>query len=136
MSPGLDISAEVAAAVGGRAGVWQFIRDFAGLWRSSLADGDGYGEADINAAEERLGVRFPAAVREAYELFGRRTDLTSNQDRLFRPGELRLVPHQPTFARSEHAAGQQQTSCATCAALSSLDQALSTAAWPGATHDP
>jgi hypothetical protein len=91
MSPEIDIRAEVAAAVDGRAGVWQFIRDFAGLWRSPLTDGDGYGEAEINAAQERLGVRFPAAVRQAYGLFGRRRDLTSNQDRLLRPEELRLA---------------------------------------------
>lgn len=91
MQPGLDISAEVAAAVGSRAGVWQFIQDFAELWRSPLTDGDGYGEADINAAEESLGVRFPAAVREAYGLFGRCRDLTSNQDRQLRLGELCLA---------------------------------------------
>jgi hypothetical protein len=54
-------------------------------------DGNGYGKADIDAAEERLGVRFPAAVREAYGLFGRRADLTSNQDRQLRPGEWAWV---------------------------------------------
>lgn len=84
------MSAGIGAAAGGRAGAWQFIRDFARWWRSPLADGDGYGEADIGAAEQRLGVRFPAAVREAYRLFGRRTDLTSNQDDLFGPGQLHL----------------------------------------------
>jgi hypothetical protein len=91
MSQEFDISAGVAAAVEGRAGVWQFIQEFARLWRSLLASGDGYSEADISAAQQRLGVRFPAAVAEAYQLFGRRRDLTSNMDRLFRPGELSLA---------------------------------------------
>ncbi len=90
MSPGFDVSTEVTVAVGDRTGVWHFIREFAALWRSPLSDGDGYSEADIRSAEERLGVQFPEAVREAYELFGRRADLTSNQDYLFRPDKLRL----------------------------------------------
>lgn len=59
MRHGFDVSAGIAAAAGGRAGAWQFIRDFARWWRSPLADGDGYDEADIGAAEQRLGVRFP-----------------------------------------------------------------------------
>jgi len=90
MRHGFDVSAGIAAAAGGRAGAWQFIRDFVRWWRSPLADGDGYDEADIGAAEQRLGVRFPAAVREAYRLLGRRADLTSNQDDLFGPGRLHL----------------------------------------------
>jgi hypothetical protein len=90
MRDGFDVSAGIAAAAGGRAGAWQFIRDFAGSWRSPLAHGDGYGEADIGAAEQRLAVRFPAAVREAYQLLGRRADLTSNQDDLFDPARLHL----------------------------------------------
>jgi hypothetical protein len=90
MRDGFDVSAGIAAAAGGRAGAWQFIRDFARWWRSPLADGDGYGQAEVGAAEQRLGVRFPAAVREAYRLLGRRADLTSNQDDLFGPGQLYL----------------------------------------------
>jgi hypothetical protein len=90
MSPGFDVSSEIAAAIGDRAGVWRFIRDFAGQWLSPLAEDDGWSEADIISAEKRLRVRFPAALREAYGLFGRREDLTSNQDRLLRPGQLCL----------------------------------------------
>lgn len=36
----------------------------------------------------RLGARFPAALREAYLLFGQRPDLTAVQDRLLPPREL------------------------------------------------
>jgi hypothetical protein len=99
MSSGFDVGTGVAAAVAGRAGAWQFIRDFARLWRSPLADGDGYSEADISAAQERLGVRFPAALREAYGLFGRREDLTSNQNDLFSPGQLCLAGEVLVFRR-------------------------------------
>jgi hypothetical protein len=53
-------------------------------------EGDGWSEADIVTEEECLGIRLPAALREAYGLFGRREDLTSNQDFLFSPGELCL----------------------------------------------
>ncbi|MGW0885668.1 SMI1/KNR4 family protein [Streptomyces sp. NPDC002671] len=45
-------------------------------------------EDDLVAAEERLGVRLPAALREAYLLFGRRRDLTSNHDVLLGPADL------------------------------------------------
>ncbi|MBO0805374.1 MAG: hypothetical protein J2P25_20130 [Nocardiopsaceae bacterium] len=90
MSPDFDVGAGVAAAVRDRAGAWRFIADFAGAWLSPLTDGDGYSDSDIAAAEERLSVKLPVAVREAYRLFGRREDLTSEQDDLLRPGEWRL----------------------------------------------
>jgi hypothetical protein len=40
------------------------------------------------AAEQRIGAELPAALREAYLLFGRRPDLTARQDRLVPPREL------------------------------------------------
>lgn len=55
---------------------------------SPLGQDDGCGEAELAAAEDRLGLRLPAALREAYGLFGRRADLTSNQDELLSPDEL------------------------------------------------
>lgn len=42
----------------------------------------------MEGPDERLGVRLPAALREAYRLFGRRQDLTSNHDVLLSPAEL------------------------------------------------
>lgn len=78
----------LAAGVAGRAGAWEFIRGFAAHWTTPLDEEDGLGEADLIAAEERLGIRLPLALREAYELFGRRRDLTSNHDVLLAPAQL------------------------------------------------
>ncbi|MCX4785017.1 SMI1/KNR4 family protein [Streptomyces sp. NBC_01221] len=41
-------------------------------------------------AQARLGLPLPAALREAYQLLGRRTDLTDNQDTLLAPQDLSL----------------------------------------------
>lgn len=76
------------AGVTDRAGAWRFIRGFAAAWATPLTDADGWDDAALDAAEARLGISLPAAVREAYALFGRRTDLTSNQDRLLEPKQL------------------------------------------------
>ncbi|MEU6716315.1 hypothetical protein ABZ897_33030 [Nonomuraea sp. NPDC046802] len=78
------------AAMADRLGAWRFIREFAATWRSPLTDDDGFSAADLDAAEARLGLRLPAALREAYELFGRRTDLTSLQDDLLSPADLKI----------------------------------------------
>jgi hypothetical protein len=67
---------------------------FAGSWRSPLTERDGCGEDELAAAERRLGLRLPAAVREAYALFGKWPDLTSNQD-----GHVDLERSQPRRAR-------------------------------------
>lgn len=71
-----------------RALAWWFITGFATYWGRPLGDGDGWDPAAVDAAERRLGLALPAALREAYLLFGRRDDLTSNQDRLLPPDEL------------------------------------------------
>ncbi|MCX4679338.1 SMI1/KNR4 family protein [Streptomyces sp. NBC_01433] len=54
----------------------------------ALGDDDGWGETDLVAAEERLGIQLPSALREAYLLFGHRHDLTSNHGVLLSPSEL------------------------------------------------
>ncbi|MFE3525326.1 SMI1/KNR4 family protein [Streptomyces sp. NPDC059161] len=61
---------------------------FAAHWATPLGEGDGWDEAELVAAEERLGLRLPVALREAYKLLGRRGDLTSNRDVLLAPAEL------------------------------------------------
>ncbi|GAA1299347.1 hypothetical protein [Saccharothrix xinjiangensis] len=83
---GFDVVAAVERAVD-RDGAWRFVREYAEHFATPLGDGDG---CAVDEAEERLGVRLPAAVREAYALFGRRTDLTSNQDELLPPDRLGL----------------------------------------------
>jgi hypothetical protein len=90
MAAGFDIDQEVAASLGSRQGAWRFIRRFAESWLTPLSDDDGWTEADLQAAEGRLGLRLPPAIREAYGLFGRRQDLTSVQDRLLGPDELEV----------------------------------------------
>ncbi|MFB4317586.1 SMI1/KNR4 family protein [Actinomadura sp. 21ATH] len=65
-----------------------FLRRFAADWSTPLSPADGCSEEDLSAAEERLGVRLPASVRDFYKLLGRRPDLTSNQDRLLPPAGL------------------------------------------------
>ncbi|MEU9091566.1 SMI1/KNR4 family protein [Streptomyces sp. NPDC048428] len=89
MTQAFDLATSLARGVEGRSGAWAFVRGFAAHWAgAALARHDGWTEADLDAAEERLGVRLPTALREAYLLFGRRQDLTSNHDVLLAPAEL------------------------------------------------
>ncbi|MFI5634947.1 SMI1/KNR4 family protein [Streptomyces sp. NPDC051664] len=88
MTRGFDMVRSLAAGVEGRKGAWEFIRGFVANWSEGLGDEDGWGEADLVAAEERLGIRLPLVLREAYRLFGRRQDLTSNHDVLLSPSQL------------------------------------------------
>src|SRR4029450_4278942 len=90
MSDGFDLGQEVAASLGSSQGAWRFIRRFTQSWLTPLTDEDGWTEDDLRAAERRLGLRLPPAIREAYALFGRRQDLTSVQDRLLDPDQLEL----------------------------------------------
>jgi hypothetical protein len=71
-----------------RTDAWRFIGEFAASWVTPIGDADGVAEAELDAAEERLGIRLPAAVREGYRLFGRRTDLTSGNGTLWPPDEF------------------------------------------------
>ncbi|MGW9448791.1 SMI1/KNR4 family protein [Streptomyces sp. NPDC055632] len=89
MTQEFDLGASLARGVEGRSGAWAFIQDFAAHWvGAALGSGDGWTEADLDAAEVRLGLQLPTALREAYVLFGRRRDLTSNHDVLLGPAEL------------------------------------------------
>ena len=85
-----DVAGAAARAVRERSAAWRFIEGFAAAWAEPIEPQDGWSNADLTAAERRLGVRLPEAFREAYALFGKRPDLTSNQDRLLMPAELRL----------------------------------------------
>ena len=50
--------------------------------------GDGYEEADIVAAEARLGVRLPTTLRNFYLAWGKRKDVAQGGDPLLFPQEL------------------------------------------------
>jgi len=86
---GFDAAGAMRAGLGDRQRAWEFIRGFAAEWTSPLAAGDGFSADVLWAAEQRLGVKLPAALREAYLLFGRRADLTAAQDPLLPPDRLR-----------------------------------------------
>lgn len=90
MREGLDVVEAVRRGVVDRADAWRFIRGFAEQWATPLRPGDGCAEDELAAAEARLGVRLPEALREAYALLGRRPDLTNHQDELLIPGRLHL----------------------------------------------
>lgn len=94
-----DVISGLAAVSDGSAGAWEFIEEFAGQWRDPLRERDGWDEETLRAAERRLGVRLPAAMSEAYGLFGRRGDLTSLQDELLPPGRLAVDGEVLVFRR-------------------------------------
>ncbi|MEU6678792.1 SMI1/KNR4 family protein [Streptomyces sp. NPDC046853] len=88
MTGEFDMVRALTAGVAGRAGARDFVRGFAAHWTTPLAEGDGWSEGELAAAEARLGLRLPQALREAYALCGRRRDLTGNHDVLLAPDEL------------------------------------------------
>ncbi|MGW1847527.1 SMI1/KNR4 family protein [Streptomyces sp. NPDC001966] len=90
MTHEFDMVQSLAAGTESRGGAWQFIRGFVANWSVPLGDADGWTEADLVAAEERLGFRLPRALRDGYLLFGRRRDLTRNHDVLLSPSELHV----------------------------------------------
>lgn len=84
----LDLPRDLPAALTDRTAAWRLIADLAAFWNAPLQPGDGRTDAELDAAEARLGLRLPAALREAHLLLGNRPDLTSNQDTLLPPEEL------------------------------------------------
>ncbi|MFF2013988.1 SMI1/KNR4 family protein [Streptomyces sp. NPDC058195] len=89
----LDLDA-LTAAVGERSdrqAAWRFVRAFARDWSARpLTEGDGRTGGELDAAQDRLGLPLPAALREAHQLLGLRPDLTDNQDTLLAPQDLYL----------------------------------------------
>ncbi|WP_214108704.1 hypothetical protein [Acrocarpospora catenulata] len=88
-----DLPADLAAGVRDKDSGWTFIRRFAEAWMTPLGDEDGYSEEELNAAERRLSLKLPAALREAYTLFGRRDDLCRTMHSLESPTELYVDEH-------------------------------------------
>jgi hypothetical protein len=64
------------------------IRTLYAPWQS----GNGYEESVISAEEARLGVRLPDPLRNFYQAWGRRKDLTQTYQSLLAPGELAWRP--------------------------------------------
>src|SRR5439155_23287855 len=88
MAERFDAGEALRGGLGDRWQAWEFIRRFAAGWTTPLAPGDGVSRDTWRAAEQRIGADLPAALQEAYLLFGRRPDLTARQDRLVSPHEL------------------------------------------------
>jgi hypothetical protein len=73
-----------------REGRWEVMRRIFAGWIKPIVAGDGYWEEEMDAAEARLKVKLPAALREWYQLAGRRNEVWSCQDMLLRPERLRV----------------------------------------------
>ena len=92
MTDTLGLAARLPVARRDRAEARSLLTDFVAHWAPRpLQPGDGYTEAELAAAEARLGLTIPAALRELYRLLGRRDDLTSNEHPLAVPDELSVV---------------------------------------------
>ncbi|MEV7216860.1 SMI1/KNR4 family protein [Kitasatospora cineracea] len=84
----LDLPRDLPAALADRTAAWRLIAGIAAFWGAPLRPEDGCTDAELDVAEARLGLRLPAALREAHRLIGHRPDLTGNQDTLLPPEEL------------------------------------------------
>lgn len=91
MTATFEIRTRLPGALHVRSEAWRFVADFAAHWQQPLRAGDGWSVRELEAAEQRLRLVLPAALRETYLLLGRRTDLTSNHDTLLNPDELHVV---------------------------------------------
>jgi uncharacterized protein (TIGR02996 family) len=58
-----------------RAERWRLVEEFIENWYGALKPRDGYSQKELDDAEARLGFRLPAALREWYQLAGRRFDV-------------------------------------------------------------
>ena len=79
---------DFAARLAKREDRWSLLQDFVAEWHSPLQPGDGYSAAELDAAEDRLGLKLPLALREWYELAGKRKDITAAQNFLRLPHSL------------------------------------------------
>jgi len=69
---------------------WTDYRRLVARLMPPLAPGDGVAEAEIAAAEARLGLKLPTILREFYALVGGREDINASADRLLPLDELEM----------------------------------------------
>lgn len=82
---------KLAARLSTREDRWSLLQDFIAEWHGPLESNDGYSEAEIDAAEQRLGLKLPLALRELYQLAGRWEDVfVATQNFLVSPEELEV----------------------------------------------
>ncbi|WP_418960721.1 SMI1/KNR4 family protein [Streptomyces tritici] len=83
MTDSPDVAVALRGGVRTRFHAWEFVRWFADAWLGRPVEPeDGCTAAELAAVEADLGFELPAALREGYALFGRRDDLTRQQDAL------------------------------------------------------
>jgi hypothetical protein len=86
---GPDVAATLRGGVLTRSHAWEFVRWFADAWMGCPVEPeDGCTADELAAVEADLGFELPAALSEGYTLFGRRDNLTRQQDPLVRPSGL------------------------------------------------
>ena len=81
---------QFAGRLAAREDRWSLLTDFVAEWHAPLQEGDGYSPEELDAAEQRLGLKLPLALREWYALAGRREDIIAPQNFLVSPPELEI----------------------------------------------
>lgn len=86
---------------------WRLVEEFIDIWYGPLQPEDGCSEGDLLEAEERLGLKLPAALREWHVLAGQRYDVWERQDRFVQPRYWEVIHdtalHRPVlFIRYEN----------------------------------
>jgi hypothetical protein len=90
MFEGLDELRALCGEEGDRRRGWEFVRTLTAAFHRPVIEGDGIDAGLLRLGEDRIGFTLPAALREAYLLFGRRRDLTAAQDSLVWPQSLQV----------------------------------------------
>jgi hypothetical protein len=89
--PPPNLSALFVPLPPGRAERWRRLSALVAGWFERQPGGDGCTEENLLAAEARLGMPLPAALRDAYLLFGRREELTvTDYSTMLPPERLRV----------------------------------------------
>lgn len=69
---------------------WALLCDVTAQWYPPIESQDGVSLDELDAAETRMSMSLPAALREWYALSGWRQDIWSSQDNLLLPNEFRV----------------------------------------------
>jgi hypothetical protein len=72
-------------AMGLRHARWKQLRDFIAHWYTPITVGDGVRADELAAIEQRNGITMPQALREWYQIAGKRRELTSGQNEFRTP---------------------------------------------------
>jgi hypothetical protein len=81
---------QFAARLADRQDRWSLLTEFVAEWHTPLQEGDGYSAAELDAAEQRLGLKLPLALREWCQVAGQREDITFPRNALLHPSGLHV----------------------------------------------